>query len=143
MRGLLPEGSRQAVQIRLETYNLFNHANMFVHTDADATCPSPKPVRRRSRCGDLSGSGGVMSGMAGSQTGPVAFARARACRARGATREADEVTSGCASFMAMVQSADVRERDRAGAGKAFGRSLQLDPNQPKVRDIVKTLGASR
>jgi hypothetical protein len=27
-------GTHQAVQVRIEGYNLFNHANMFVHTDA-------------------------------------------------------------------------------------------------------------
>ena len=30
--------------------------------------------------------------------------------------------------------------DRAGARKAFTRSLALDPNQPKIREFLKGLG---
>ena len=32
--------------------------------------------------------------------------------------------------------------DRARARSAFARSLQLDPNQPNVRDFLKTLGGT-
>jgi Flp pilus assembly protein TadD len=30
--------------------------------------------------------------------------------------------------------------DRAGAWKAFMRALELDPNQPKIREFLRTLG---
>jgi hypothetical protein len=30
--------------------------------------------------------------------------------------------------------------DARGAGRAFARSLELDPNQPKVREFLHSLG---
>jgi hypothetical protein len=66
----------------------------------------------------------------GHQAGRFAFARSPACSARRAPREGDDFASGCASFVAVVQTADFRDAitrpssgacARRGVGASFVR----------------------
>ena len=56
-------------------------------------------------------------------------------------RKAEQLTPRNAAAYASEGLARLCAGDRAGARSAFARSLELDPNQSKVREFLNSLGS--